>query len=87
MSQHQRGQRTGLECSECNGRSFTDPTKEFHWPDCSKYHDWRFGPARVSAKEKMEAVAVRRSLCPHGLKDWTECPNCTSEADFDAGWE
>ena len=32
-----------VTCNECQGRSFSDPTKAYHYPECSKYREWRFG--------------------------------------------
>lgn len=32
-----------LTCDECDGRSFSDPAKPFHYPECSQYMAWRFG--------------------------------------------
>ena len=35
-----------VTCNECQGRSYSDPTKPYHYPTCSKYREWRFGPRR-----------------------------------------
>ena len=34
--------RKWVTCSECQGRSFSDPTKPYHYPRCSSYAAWRF---------------------------------------------
>lgn len=45
MSRPQFADRTKwVTCNECDGRSFSDPTKTLHYPTCSKYREWRFGP-------------------------------------------
>ena len=82
MTQHQRKEFPALICDECMGRSYADPTKIIHKPDCSRYSTWRFGPRRERFTIR---AAVRKSICPHGFDDWTECQGCTDAADYDDG--
>ena len=82
MKQHQRSEFPALVCDECLGRSYADPTKIVHNPDCSRYTTWRFGPRRERLAIR---AAARKSICPHGFEDWTYCPTCTAAADFDGG--
>ena len=78
---HLAGRREALECSECFGRSFSDPTKEYHYPECSRYSAWRFGPRGADPITQI----IREGFCPHGVYDWTNCPTCSDAADFDDG--
>jgi hypothetical protein len=75
-----QGRREGyFECQECHGRSFSDATREYHYPECSKYSRWRFGPRL----EQSIVAIVKEGICPHGFYDWTECPACSEAADFE----
>ena len=84
MTHHTRT-RPILRCNECGGRSFSDPSLPYHYPQCSKYAAWRFG-ARKRVRELAESLRVS-GLCPHGFKNWTDCGGCTEAADFDDGGE
>jgi hypothetical protein len=82
-----------MTCSECQGRSFSDPTKAYHYPSCSKYRGWRFG--RYDERQQdLHAKALRSSVhwtctCPKpGSPDYPAlCSKCAEQADFDGGGE
>lgn len=70
-----------VTCPECQGRSFSDPTKLYHYPECSRYRGWRF-PQTVQPW----VFPPVGSLCSHREDgDWTACATCTDAADFDRG--
>ena len=90
MTQHLGARREALECNECNGRSFTDPMKEFHYPECSKYSRWRFGgrpyTRMVASVSPVRKPRLEIPICPHRKDgDWTACITCTDAADYDGG--
>ena len=90
MTQHLGARRAAVECDECNGRSFTDPMKEFHYPECSKYARWRFGPRpkTVVSVSPIRKPRLEIPICPHRPDgDWTACITCSDAADFDGGGE
>ena len=82
MTQHHGFRRVGLVCDECHGRSFSDPTKAYHYPDCSQYARWRWGP-QLSGKSIVPIITD--GICPHGFYPWTDCQGCTDAADYDGG--
>jgi hypothetical protein len=88
--------RKGLTCSECQGRSFSDPTQPYHYPKCSQYRAWRFGSPVVAvypeARQDLHDKALRsdshyicRCVKPDH-RDWPAlCDYCAGQADFDGG--
>ena len=85
MTQHLGYRRVGVICEECHGRSYSDPTATYHYPDCSQYAEWRFGSKRLPNRLEAEDMYRSHGLCPHGAANWVDCPTCTDAADFDGG--
>ena len=92
MSIQTRGRNNALTCSECFGRSFSDPTRPYHYPKCSKYRAWRFKqPAGYYSEEEQDRVErMLRSTafgCQCHLISKGLCDKCSWGADFDDGGE